>query len=904
MLDAAVAGRPGLATLPGHCGNGQQALLRRLIRAGGDRGLAAFDVRVGRAEHHVPYAGVRRMIGSLADIDPGRCDGAPPGLREVVDALRRRPALVVIRDSRWLDEPSRRWLRAFVRRLPGLGVAVLFGGVHVSEQDDWLGVRAVRDLIPPAEVALCDLTRCEVSRGIEATLGATPDAGFTDAALRLSAGRPEVLDDMLRLLRAGGCKPVSALVPELAGAAASAWAERAAYVLSELGDDATAVLRAVAVCGGLLELPLVYTLVEPFTMSAARMRAVLDASGLTVACGDRLRMVAPQVTDRLLAGMPADERADLHARAAGLAHLAGAADEHVADLLLPARPVGARWAVHRLRQSSAALCRLGRYERAGEHLARALDEPMAPALRARLGVELAGVEAVTAPEAGDRRLTELARLDGSGSVPAAVSAIDLCLARGDADRARRSVLHVLENGGGVMRERLLALGALADGMRSHPAEPALPGMPALPPSPAFPMQAGAAAWSLAVRGLDRRAVVSLARAALSADDGEVMPRLVACQALVLADELDEAEAALDHLVGGLRGGLATAALSRVLVARAELHLRRGWIDLATRDGRHAENVLPMSSWHPLVLPQLLALRIMIDVESGRTASALELAAAPVPAGAEAGPYWPFLLFARALTAWADGRPADAAELLHHCGGTLVRQGWPNPALLPWRALTVHVSVQTGDHDRARRMVAEEVSLARRWGSPAALGWAELTRLLADTGDARQGGPDDEDRIRGMRDAVAMLRRPHGRISLGWALAELAQGQLARGDREAAQLSLTVAAEIAAGYPAGRLARRLRPLHEVLRRLAPQQADADSGAPPEGMLLLHPAWATLSENDRLTATLAGRGNRTRHIAELLSVSERTVELRLSRVYKAMRLSGRRELRALVQAAGSG
>ncbi|MEU7903617.1 hypothetical protein [Actinoplanes sp. NPDC049118] len=906
MLDAAVAGRPCLATLPGHCGNGQQALVRRLIRAGADRGLLVLEAGAGRAEHRVPYAGVRRMIGSLTGVDPDRearpgCP--PPGLREAVNALRDRPALIVIRDSRRLDAPSRRWLRAFVRRLPGRGAAVLFGGVHVAEEADWLGVRALHDLIPVADVELRDLTSCEVERGIEAALGAAPDAGFTDATARLSAGRPDVLDDMLRLLRAGRREPVSAAVPELDGAAASAWAERVSYVLRELGDDATAALRAVAVCDGLLDLPLVYTLVEPFTMSADRMRAVLDASGLTVADGDRLRIVAPQVTDRLLADLPAGERADLHARAAGLAHLAGAADEHVAGLLLPARPVGARWAVHRLRQSSAALCRLGRYQRAREHLSRALDEPLDPELRSRLGIELAGVEAVTAPEASDRRLTELARLDGSGSVPAAVSAIDLCLARGDADRARRSVLHVLEHGGGVLQERLLALGALADGMRSCPAEPALPRMPALPAPPVDPMQAGAAALSLAVRGLDRPAVVSLARRALGARDGEVMPRLAACQALVLADELDDAEAALDHLIDRLRGGHANAALSRALVARAELHLRRGLIDLATRDARHAEQVLPMSSWHPLVLPQLLALRVMIDVESGRTAAALELAASPVPAGAEAGPYWPFLLFARAMTAWADGRPSDAAELLHHCGRTLVRQGWPNPALLPWRALTVHVSVQIGDHDGARRMAAEEVRLARRWGSRAALGWAELTRLLADSGGARQGDPD-EDGICDIHEAVAMLRRPHGRISLGWALAELAQGQLARGDHEAARQSLIVAAEIAAGYPAGRLAQRLRPLHDVLREHATRQAVAAPGSPPEGLLLLHPAWATLSEKDRLAAVLAGRGNPTRHIAALLAVSERTVELRLSRVYRAMRLSGRRELRALVQAAGSG
>ncbi|OMI34796.1 LuxR C-terminal-related transcriptional regulator, partial [Streptomyces sparsogenes] len=51
--------------------------------------------------------------------------------------------------------------------------------------------------------------------------------------------------------------------------------------------------------------------------------------------------------------------------------------------------------------------------------------------------------------------------------------------------------------------------------------------------------------------------------------------------------------------------------------------------------------------------------------------------------------------------------------------------------------------------------------------------------------------------------------------------------------------------------------------------------------------------------RRTATLAGRGHGNRDIADKLSVTTRTVELRLSAAYRKLRISGRAELRALVR-----
>ncbi|OJF16263.1 hypothetical protein [Couchioplanes caeruleus] len=902
-LSEARAGRPSVTVLCGRRGNGQPALVRLLARDAADQGMLVLQARAGRDEQPHPYAAVRRFTARFAGGATGGRSAAAeaeamPVVLSAVQALHGRPALVVIHDAHAWDDHSQRWFRAFLRHLPGLPMAVLLAGSRSLDRPDRAALHP--DRVPVTEIRLPPLTPSGVARVVEACCGAKPDSAFAAAAARLSAGSPEVLGDSLRLFRAGPHRPVAAHVAELEAAAGSAWVDFTLRVLRDVPAEVIAVLRAVAVCDGLLDLPLVYTLAPPLTSSAPRMRAMLDACGLTVGDGDRVRPISPHVAERLLDELSVEERADLHARAAELAHRSGAADEEVADLLLSARPVGARWAVHRLRRSSAILCRAGRYERGVAHLARVLDEPLSPVLRGRIGIELAGMEAATGPEASDRRLAEIARTDGHHPSRAVVAAVDLCLARGDADRTRRAVLRALGRVGPDERERLLALGALADELRSHPADLVAPAMPALADRPRCPAQAGVRAWSLAVRAGDRATAVALARHALSGDSVEVMPQLAACRALILADELDEAGLALDRLAGQLRGGHATAPLARVLGMRAELQMRRGRLDLAARDLQDGERVLPSASWHPLILPLLLTVRIALSLEADDRATVQKLAGAAVPAGVEEGPYWPFLLFARALAAWGDCRPADAADLLHHCGRALARQGWMNPALLPWRSLAAEVWLHLGDLGRARQVAAEESALARRWGAPAALGWAARTRLrVAASGS---GKPED---AAGVYEAVRLLRRSPARLTLGWTTAELADTHLARGEHDAARHWLSTAESVAAAYPCGRLARRLGPIRETLR---PEPAAVVPGPPSiasaPGALMLHPGWAALSEKDRLTAVLAGRGNLNRHIAVLLSISQRAVELRLSRVYRAMRLSGRDDLRSLVRAAESG
>ncbi|WP_255254193.1 response regulator transcription factor, partial [Streptomyces albidoflavus] len=61
------------------------------------------------------------------------------------------------------------------------------------------------------------------------------------------------------------------------------------------------------------------------------------------------------------------------------------------------------------------------------------------------------------------------------------------------------------------------------------------------------------------------------------------------------------------------------------------------------------------------------------------------------------------------------------------------------------------------------------------------------------------------------------------------------------------------------------------------------------------------WHGLTTVERETAALAAQGLGNREIATELAVTTRAVELRLSGVYRKLRIRGREELRALVQEA---
>lgn len=227
---------------------------------------------------------------------------------------------------------------------------------------------------------------------------------------------------------------------------------------------------------------------------------------------------------------------------------------------------------------------------------------------------------------------------------------------------------------------------------------------------------------------------------------------------------------------------------------------------------------------------------------------------------------PLVLEAEAVVAMARGRPQDALEGHLACGRTLVENGVVNPAVLPWRSRAARAALACGDSGEALRLAMEEHAAAARWGEPRALGWS----LAAVAGASP---PHGEDLVVYER-AIRLLGMAHARMDLAEVLCDY-------GDRLTAHGKQAAASEIYARAHAT----ALDVGDTVLLRRIEESASGAATAEP----VLTPVEAEI-------ARLVCAGLPNKEIAARLAMATRTVELHLTRVYRKLGLSGRRELRA--------
>ncbi|MFH8347549.1 AAA family ATPase [Streptomyces sp. NPDC018045] len=873
-------GRPAVVSVAGRPGFGHNALLRWTARLAAERAVRVLPVSASLAERDLRHGAVTQLLGALGEVaepalrdlrGPYEPDGLP-GLPELLHAARHTPTLVTVEDAQWLDAASLHWLQALVRRLAtGVPLALLTARTGLEDSPDRLADAAPSTRLP-RRLTVRPLSPRAVAALTEQICGAPCDETFAAAAAQAAHGSPAVLHAALHCFADAGHRPDADRLPRLRALITGIIGDRAGRALRGLTDEATAVLRALAVGGDLLDFPLICALAGLSTVPETRLRAALETAGFTVPDGSHERLRMPVVQARILEDTPAAERAALHARAARLAYQVVADDEDIARLLLQAPPIGEPWAVHTLRGGFGAALRRDDFARAATYLRRALDEPQDPLHRARVSLDLAAAEAVAAPEAADRRLGTLVHAPGDGEPWSRlrIRALDMGLARGDDAWGRRAAVQALATAHGSERDDLIALYWYAAETVPEAADEPASGVPALPEHPLAPAQAGVRAWQLAARGRHRARAAELARRALDAGHAApALPRLAAARALWLTDAATEAEDRLAAVIAELRRRHCHPTLARALALGAELHLRGGRLDAADRAAHAAERALPAAAWHPLAAPHLIAVRSVIAVEAGRCAEARALSRAPVPPGSEYGVHWPLLLYARARTAIDEGHWAEAAELFKESGRWLMYRQWANPVVLPWRTMAARACLTLGDREQAGHLIREELTLARRWGAPSALGLAQLGARSFEHREPDAGAP----------------RELPTRLAYAWVLADLATEEATKGNGTTAARLLAELSRLTVTRASSRLAERVRWLTDRLARPAAPGDDAL----PEG-------WAALSSAERQTAELARRGLGNREIAEQLGVSRRTVEHRLSSTYRKLRITSREELRA--------
>jgi len=236
---------------------------------------------------------------------------------------------------------------------------------------------------------------------------------------------------------------------------------------------------------------------------------------------------------------------------------------------------------------------------------------------------------------------------------------------------------------------------------------------------------------------------------------------------------------------------------------------------------------------------------------------------------------------RALALLLNGDPARSAQVMLAAGGgpgLPLIQATLRPVCFD---LLVGTAVMSGDNAVARDWAQRADAEARRLGLTGQRGFALRARafLLSATGRHAEAAT-------AFREAADLLGQAGIHVGQAWALAFGAPSALAAGRPDTA---LAMADEAWALAQTAESLTILDAAEGIRQQIAAEGSGPDRAADP---------LAALTSREREIAQLAATGRASRDIAAQLSLSPRTVDTHLSRVYRKLGLSSRAALASLV------
>ena len=905
-----------LLAIEGPPGIGKTALLAEAKGLGQEAGLQVLSARGSEFERSYSYGVVRQLFEPLlvsvpaeerAELLAGAAELAAPlfepaavagepasdsalatlhGLYWLTANLAaRRPLLLLLDDLHWSDLPSLRWLAYLLPRMEGVSVLVV-GGLRSGEprEDETLLTQIVSD--PMAIVTRPAPLSVEAATVVlRENLSASADETFCAACHSETAGNPLLLRELVRAIADEGLVPIEANVPRLHELAARAGSRAVSLRLSRLPPEATALAQAVAILGDDADprqAAALADLDDQAAFEAADALARLDV----LRPQPSLSFVHPLIRGAVYEALTPLERESGHARAARLLANEGEEAERVAAHLLRTPPAGDSWVVASLREAARRAASRGASENAVAYLRRALAEPPALTDQAELALELGSAESHVDGGAAIEHLQQAHRLTDDPIPRARIALLlgrQLFLLRDE--EAVTFYRDAIEELGGADSEleRLLEAGALnielfapslhaaalkrLERVRGRPADETIGEKLLLSLLAYHDARAGAPATE--VVPLVRRA---LGEGTLIRSDvfGAVVP---SATVLAMAD-LDEVLAIYEDALAEAHKRGSTLAFAAVKVFRAQTLLWRGDLAGAEADARDA--LAAAREWGPSARFSGHAAAFLADalIEKG---SLDEAATALARAGMdETPPSSTRLLYFRDTTARLRVLRGDltggVAELLDE-GKYHESVGHRNPAFMAWRSPAALALLQLGEEHEARRLAREELELARAWGAPRALGAALRAAGLIEDGE--DGLALLEEAVQTVADSPAKLEHAKARTELGSALRRANR-------RSQAREHLRHAVELATICGATALADRAE--RELLATGARPRRVALSGVD------------SLTPSERRVAELAAEGPTNREIAQTLFVTQRTVEVHLTSIYRKLAISSRSQLAA--------
>lgn len=914
-LERACAGAGTLLLVEGPAGVGKTELVREARAAAVRAHVMPLEARGSELEQPFAFGIVRQLLEPMIGEAPERADlfagaagpaarlfepdarqspGADVGFEAlhslywlVVNLADRAPLLVSVDDCQWVDRDSLRFLAYLAQRIEGIRVAMLLAGRRPDPAADggslWAqvasrpeaGVLHPRPLSESASVALA-----------RERLGAQAAEEFCRACHGATGGNPLFLRELLSALDAAGVVPSAGAASEVQAVGPAAVSRFVLHRLATLGPAASELARAVAVLGDDSELQLAGR-VSGLSGDAARAAADELVRADIFASVERLGFVHPIVRAALYEDLAPGERQERHAAAAEALAGEGASPERVTAHLLLTAATGDRRRVELLRSAARVAARRGAPGAAAARLRRALDESPGEHERAEILTELGAFELASMQfEAAEEHLRSAM---SSGAEP---------MVRADA--ASMLGRCAIASGGRSAEAAVDALGSLADQLRPVDTERSLElGSELLMVATAVPrLRAGLAAHLQRFReqaaghpGFEAIARIHTAQeqllqggsAAIAVEEAQTalatgLAAGAATNATFLAlltlengEQYDQALRLLDlALEGARREGHATR--------QGLIHCRRAAIALAQgslHDAQvEAETGLLLVERQHFVLPQLLAVAIVVHIERGDLAAAAELAQTGETLGiAEDRLYVDQYLIARGRLRIAQGDVREGVADLIWCGQRLEAYDVPWPS--DWKVFAAPALASLGESQTAARLAREHLAVARRVGAPGALGRSLRSAGLAIGG--REGLGLLEDAVSLLEGSPARLELAHALVGLG---AELGRAGRRREGRDAQRRAIELADECGAVA----LAERAR-------------AELHSGPGRRPRTELTGPGALTAAEWRVCRQVA-EGHTNREVAQALFVTEKTVERHLSSAYHKLGIRSRFQLPAAI------
>jgi DNA-binding CsgD family transcriptional regulator len=910
LLRDAAQGNGRVVLVQGAAGIGKTRLLGETCSRAAGLGFEVLSARGGELEREFGFGIVRQLLeGPLSRADESLRAELLAGAAELAETVlsrsprsaiavadttgsvlhglywlvanlaERSPLLLAIDDLHWADGPSVRFLVYLARRLEGLPVALAVATRTSEPAAAPQLVQALELEAPPPVLRPGRLTDEGVAALVRDGLGDDAADELCAACADATGGNPFLLSELLADLSfdRASADPIDAeairrRVPERVSASLLLRVGRLGYHAPELA-------RAVAVLGSDASVTRAAQLAG---VDADRARSLSTAltDAAVLAAGEPLHFVHPIARSAIYEDIPAGERRLLHARAARLLAVEGAESEVVATHLLACDPDDEAATLAALREAADAALARGAPEAAARYLRRALLEDFPVDARADVLHRLGEAECRSGDVGGIRRLQEAV---DTASDPTHRGEIALALSQplvheGRLDEAGAVLNAAIAEQPASERELLLAL------------ESRLAWIAALSPT-TYHLYGGrlsrvvedVAGRTSAERGVISNLALrqtieggtateaaSLAARALGGDapGGELSMTSVAepILALIASEEFALAERHLEALLTKARAAGSLADSMVALVFRSILEYRRGQVLQAEDDARGVIE----ATW--LGAPNNAAGAYLIHalIERNELDDAQDVlqglgAVGDLPPNVMSTR----LLLARAQLELARGEIALGVADLRHLAD--LAKGWVDrdPANFPYRSM---LALAAGtERDEARALAAEELELARTWGSPRPIGVA--LRALGLVAGGEEG-------IELLKEAASVLEGSEARLEHARALVDLGAALRRSGSKGAAREHLAEGMALAHGCGATALVGRA---HEEL--LA-------AGARPRRIALT--GAASLTPSERRVARLAADGMTNKEIAQALFVTLRTVEMHLSNAYGKLAIRSRHDL----------